>query len=43
MDSVANEYEVSRDTIADNVHWVEQTLLNADLLETSVTCVYKTN
>ena len=43
MDSVANEYEVSRDPIADNVHWVEQTLLNADLLETSVTCVYKTN
>lgn len=43
MDSIAAEYEVSRDTIADNIHWVEQTLLNADLLETSVTCVYKTN
>lgn len=43
MDSMAAEYEVSRDTIADNIHWVEQTLLNADLLETSVTCVYKTN
>ena len=43
MDSVAREYEVSLDTIADNIHWVERTLLNADLLEGSVTCVYKTN
>jgi len=43
MDSIASEYEVSRDTVADNIHWVEQTLLNADLLKTSVTCVYKTN
>lgn len=43
MDSIAKEYEVSRDSIADNVHWVEQTLLNADLLTSSVTCVYKTN
>ena len=43
MDSVAKEYEVSLDTIADNIHWVERTLLNADLLEGSVTCVYKTN
>lgn len=31
------------DTIADNIHWVERTLLNADILQTSVTCVYKTN
>ncbi len=30
-------------TMVDNIHWVEQTLLNADLLESSVTCVYKTN
>ena len=29
--------------IADNIHWVERTLLNADILQTSVTCVYKTN
>ena len=43
MESVAKEYEVSLDTICDNIHWVEQTLLNADLLDTSVTCVYKTN
>ena len=43
MDSIAKEYEVSLDTIADNIHWVERTLLNADLLERSVTCVYKTN
>lgn len=43
MDSIAAEYEVSRDSIADNIHWVERALLNADLLETSVTCVYKTN
>ena len=43
MDSIAKEYEVSLDTIADNIHWVERALLNADLLETSVTCVYKTN
>lgn len=43
MESIANEYEVSRDTIADNIHWVERTLLNANLLESSVTCVYKTN
>ena len=43
MDSVAKEYEVSLDTIADNIHWVERTLLNADLLDGSVTCVYKTN
>ena len=42
MDSIAKEYEVSLDTISDNIHWVEQTLLNADLLESSVTCVYKT-
>ena len=41
MDSIAKEYEVSLDTISDNIHWVEQTLLNADLLESSVTCVYK--
>mgnify|MGYP000368505213 CR=1 FL=1 len=31
------------DTIEVNVHWVEQTLLNADLIQKSVTCVYKTN
>ena len=43
MDSIAKEYEVSLDTISDNIHWVEQTLLNADLLESSVTCVHKTN
>ena len=43
MDSIAKEYEVSWDTIADNIHWVERSLLNADLLESSVTCVYKTN
>ena len=43
MDSIAEEYEVSRDTIEVNVHWVEQTLLNADLIQKSVTCVYKTN
>ena len=43
MDSMAAEYEVSRDTIEVNVHWVEQTLLNADLIQKSVTCVYKTN
>lgn len=43
MDSIAKEYEVSLDTIADNIHWVERTLLNADILQTSVTCVYKTN
>ncbi len=42
MDSIAKEYEVSWDTISDNIHWVEQTLLDADLLESSVTCVYKT-
>lgn len=42
MESIAEEYEVSWDTVADNIHWVEQTLLNADLLEKSVTCVYKT-
>ena len=40
---IAAEYEVSRDTIEVNVHWVEQTLLNADLIQKSVTCVYKTN
>ena len=43
MDSIAAEYEVSRDTIEVNVHWVEQTLLNAELIQKSVTCVYKTN
>ena len=43
MDSIAAEYEVSRDTIEVNVHWVEQTLLNADLIQKSVTCVYKAN
>jgi len=43
MESIAKEYEVSLDTIADNIHWVERTLLNADILQTSVTCVYKTN
>lgn len=42
-ESIAKEYEVSLDTIADNIHWVERTLLNADILQTSVTCVYKTN
>lgn len=42
MESIAKEYEVSLDTIADNIHWVERTLLNADLLQSSVTCVYKT-
>lgn len=31
------------ESIADNIHWVERTLLNADILQTSVTCVYKTN
>lgn len=43
MESIAKEYEVSLDTIADNIHWVERTLLNADILQTSVICVYKTN
>ena len=43
MENIAAEYGVSRDTIADNIHWVEQTLLNADLIQKSVTCVYKTN
>ena len=43
MDSMAKEYEVSWDTISDNIHWVERTLLNANLLESSVTCVYKTD
>ena len=33
MDSIAKEYEVSLDTISDNIHWVERALLNADLLE----------
>lgn len=42
MESVAKEYEVSVDTVVDNIHWVEQTLLNADLIESGVTCVYKT-
>ena len=37
MESIAKEYEVSLDTIADNIHWVERTLLNADILQTSVT------
>ena len=43
LESIAKEYEVSLVTIADNIHWVERTLLNADILQTSVTCVYKTN
>ena len=43
MENIAAEYGVSRDTIEVNVHWVEQTLLNADLIQKSVTCVYKTN
>ena len=43
MDSIAAEYGVPRDTIADNIHWVERALLNANLLQNSVTCVYKTN
>ena len=34
MESIAKEYEVSLDTIADNIHWVERTLLNADILQT---------
>lgn len=42
MQSFANEYDVSLDTVADNVHWVERALLNADLLDSAVTCVYKT-
>lgn len=42
MQSFAGEYDVSLDTVADNVHWVERTLLNADLLDSTVTCVYKT-
>lgn len=42
MQSFAGEYDVSLDTVADNVHWVERTLLNADLLDSAVTCVYKT-
>ena len=33
MESIAKEYEVSLDTIADNIHWVERTLLNADILQ----------
>ena len=40
--NIAAEYGVSRDTIADNIHWVERALLNANLLQNSVTCVYKT-
>ena len=43
MENIAAEYGVSRDTIADNIHWVERVLLNANLLKNSVTCVYKTN
>ena len=43
MENIAAEYGVSRDTIADNIHWVERALLNANLLQNSVTCVYKTN
>ena len=43
MDSFAKDYDVSLVSISDYIHWVEQTLLNADLLESSVTCVYKTN
>ena len=43
MESIAKEYEVSLDTVADNVHWVEHALLNADLLESGVSNVYKTN
>lgn len=42
MQSFAKEYDVSLDTVADNVHWVERSLLNADLLDSAVTCVYKT-
>ncbi len=42
MQSFAQEYDVSLDTVADNVHWVERSLLNADLLDSAVTCVYKT-
>ena len=41
MENIAAEYGVSRDTIADNIHWVERALLNANLLQNSVTCVYK--
>lgn len=33
----------SMENIADNIHWVERALLNANLLQNSVTCVYKTN
>lgn len=42
MESIAAEYGVSRDTVADNIHWVERVLLDAHLLEKSVTCVYRT-
>ena len=35
--------QIDRDTIADNIHWVERALLNVNLLQNSVTCVYKTN
>ena len=41
MENIAAEYGVSRDTIADNIHWVERALLNANLLQNSVTCVYQ--
>ncbi len=37
MENIAAEYGVSRDTIADNIHWVERALLNANLLQNSVT------
>ena len=30
MENIAAEYGVSRDTIADNIHWVERALLNAN-------------
>ena len=43
MESIAEEYGVSRDTVSDNIHWVERSLLNAELLSKSVTSVYKTS
>lgn len=43
MESIAKEYEVCVDTIENNIHWVEQILLNEDLIQASVTCVYRLN
>ena len=36
-------HEAYRQEHKRKTRWVERTLLNADILQTSVTCVYKTN